>query len=301
MKILLTGANGLVGQKIKGKLVNIPGLEVIATSLHDEINKLQASYCFEKLDITHSGALDLLFRKYQPHVLINSAAEANVNKCEKEKKLCREVNTNAVAKLVQLCNQYNTHLVQLSTDFIFDGTKTIYDENDTASPLSFYGESKAEAENIIVNQSNKWTIIRTILVYGFFNGMKRNNIVTWVIEALKQEKYIKVVNDQFRCPTLAEDLASAVAVAATESKEGIFHVSGSEMYSIAEIAYITAEFFALNKKQITEVSTAELNEPAARPLRTRFDLSKSAKILHFKPHTFKEGLNTIEKQLNKKI
>jgi dTDP-4-dehydrorhamnose reductase len=298
MRILLTGANGLVGQKIKENLSARENTELIATSLNDEINPLDRNYTFEKFDITKPDEASDILNRYSPDVLINTAAEARVNHCEQHKSSCWEVNTLAVQYLVKYCNIHKIQLIQLSTDFVFNGSLPEYDEEDTSDPLSYYGVTKKEAEDYIMKNCNEWTIIRTILVYGYFKGMKKDNIVTWVIKSLKENKPIRVVTDQYRCPTLAEDLAEAVSRAALNRKNGIFNISGREMYSVNEIAQFTAEYFNLDERLIQEISTIELNEPAPRPKKTKFNLLKSEKELNFLPCSLQEGLNLIEKQLN---
>ena len=300
MRILLTGANGLVGQKLKESISCSKDMELIATSRSLEVNPLEYNYTFELLDITKPEQISGIFSKYNPNVLINAAAEANVNFCEKNKIPCWKTNVEAVMNLVKYCNLYHTHLVHISTDFVFDGRKISYEEDDTPSPLNYYGITKQEGEQYIINECRKWSVIRTILLYGYFHGMKKDNIVTWVINSLSDNKSIKAVNDQYRCPTLAEDLANTLKSITIEQKEGIFHISGNEMYTISEMAYITAEYFGLDKTLISEISTLALNEPAPRPSRTRFNLMKASKELEFIPKTFQEGLKIIDKQINKK-
>jgi dTDP-4-dehydrorhamnose reductase len=299
MRILLTGANGLVGQKIKKQCLKNKNTELIATSYHEEINPLPGSYTFEKLDITKPEEISNIFSRYKPDILVNAAAEANVNACEKNKMQCWNTNTKAIQFLTDNCNLYKSHFIHISTDFVFDGTKAVYYEDAPPSPVNYYGITKQEAEDYIMNHSQQWTIIRTILVYGFYRGMKKNNLVTWVRKTLKNNQAIRVVNDQYRCPTFAEDLAIGIISVAQKKEKGIFHLAGKEMYSIAEMAYLTAEHFGLDKKLISEVSSAELNEPAPRPLETSFDLLKAEKKLNFKPRSFKQGLKVIEQQINK--
>jgi dTDP-4-dehydrorhamnose reductase len=297
MKILITGANGLVGQKLKTELSRREGIQLIATSQSPEMNALDTGYVFETLDITDKSAIDYILSRYRPDAVINTAAIANVNGCEKNKSTCWQVNTEAVKFLTEATNRSNTHLIHFSTDFVFEGTQSVYHEHDIPNPVNFYGTSKKEAEDHIMQHAKKWSIIRTILVYGYVPHMKRKNIILWIYDSLKNGKSIKVVNDQFRTPTLGEDLAWACAEIAINNKTGIWHISGKETMSIDTLAFRTADHFSLDRNLIIPVPSVVLNEPAPRPPRTAFNLLNAEKELYYSPRSFEEGLNIIEKQL----
>lgn len=299
MRILLTGTNGLVGQKIKKELAGKKQVDLLATSLHPEVNPLQADYHFTTLDITRTDEAEELIRRFEPHVLINSAAQANVNRCEQNKAQCLHVNTEAVYGLTRLANKYNLHLIQLSSDFVFDGLRTDYQEDDEARPVNYYGLAKKEAEDYIIKHASKWSIVRTILVYGYVPAMNRHNLVSWVYQSLKNGNNIRLVNDQYRMPTLGEDLAWAVGQMVLKKKTGIYHICGRELMSIEEIARQVALFFSLDPHLIRPVSSAQLNEPARRPPKSGFNLFKAEKELDYMPHSFEEGLKIIDKQTDK--
>jgi len=299
MKILLTGANGLVGQKIKKELAENKQVELLATSLHPEVNPLQADYHYMSLDITRTDETEEMIRRFEPDVLINSAAQANVNRCEQDRAQCLRVNTEAVSGLTGLANKYNLHLIQLSSDFVFDGIRTNYQEDDETRPVNYYGLAKKQTEDHIIDHAGTWSIVRTILVYGVVPEMNRHNLVTWVYHSLKNGKAIRVVNDQYRMPTLAEDLAWAVGQMALKKETGMYHICGRELMSIEEMARQVAVFFSLDQHLIRPVSSAELNEPARRPTKSGFNLLKAEKQMDYMPHSFEEGLKIIDKQLDK--
>jgi len=298
MKILLTGANGLVGQKIKAELAGISEVELTATSLHPEIHALNGPYTFETLDITSLSHLEDAIARYQPEVIINAAAQANVNACEQDRVFCRQVNTEAVMNMTHIVNRYGIHLIHLSTDFVFSGQKTDYSEEDLPDPLNYYGVAKKEAEDYIMEHARRWSIIRTILVYGYVPAMNRQNLVTWVYHSLKNQKPINVAQDQYRTPTLAEDLARACSQIARQHKEGIFHIAGRELMSVYQMAHRVAEYFNLDAGLITPVTSAWLNEPARRPPKSGFNLMKAEKMLQYIPHSFQEGLARLNRQLH---
>lgn len=301
MKILLTGANGLIGQKLKQELLLKPAVQLIATSRSKEINPLQKAYTFEQLDITHPDQVQQCIDTHRPEVIIHTAAQANVNYCEQHKEECYAVNTEAVRTLTEFSNQYNMHLIHFSTDFIFDGKQPPYQENDLPNPVNYYGQTKADAENLLREHANQYTILRPILVFGYFKGMKRDNLVTWVVKSLANRKPIKVVNDQYRCPTLAEDIARLTSEMAGKKQTGVFHICGKESLSIYDLAIRTAEHFQLNTQLITPVTSKELNEIAARPANTCFTLHKIKEAIDYQPTDLDHGLKMIRQQYSKNI
>jgi dTDP-4-dehydrorhamnose reductase len=193
------------------------------------------------------------------------------------------------------------HFIHLSTDFIFDGEAGPYKEEDKPNPVSYYGWSKAESEKIVESSTLKWCIIRTIIVYGIAEQMSRSNIVLWAKEALEKKQEVKVVDDQFRSPTLAEDLAQGCILAAMKEATGIFHISGKDNMSILEMVNRIADFFKLDKSLIKSIKSSTLNQAAKRPMVTGFILDKARKELGYEPHFLEEGLGILEEQLNSAI
>jgi dTDP-4-dehydrorhamnose reductase len=178
----------------------------------------------------------------------------------------------------------------LSTDFIFDGEKGYYKETDQPNPLSYYGLSKVKSEDILLNSTIDFTIIRTILVYGKVYDMSRTNIVLWVKEILENGKEITIVDDQFRMPTFVDDLALSCKLAIDKRAIGIFHISSTKLMSVYDIVQEVAKVFELDTKLIKSTSSAGLNQKAKRPPKTGFDVSKAITVLGIKLQTFEEDL-----------
>lgn len=299
-KILITGSNGLLGQKLVYRLLKEPGVEIIATSKGENRLKVQEGYIYDSLDITNEDAVKEVFLRHAPDVVINTAAMTNVDACETEKEACRKMNVDAVEYIVNAMKllPVSTHLIHLSTDFIFDGNNGPYRETDIPyPPKSVYAESKYMSEKIVEKSGLKWTIIRTILVYGVVDNMSRSNIVLWAKDSLTKGKTIQVVDDQFRTPTLSEDLAEGCVLAALKSITGIFHISGKDFMSIIELVNSVADFWHLDKSLIHSVKTSALGQPAQRPLKTGFILDKARMELGYEPHSFTEGLAIVDEQL----
>lgn len=299
--ILITGSNGLLGQKLVYALAKCDDVNVIATSIGASrlINK--AGYVYESLDIREKEKVETFFKRYKPDVVINTAAMTNVDLCESKQEECWAINVTAVQNIVDTITTYSpeTHLIHLSTDFIFDGEKgTAYDETDIPNPQSYYALSKYESEKVVQNSKVKWAIVRTIIVYGIVDNMSRSNIVLWAKDALTKGQKINVVDDQFRSPTLAEDLAEGCILIAESGATGIYHISGKETMSILELVYKVADFWKLDKSLVTPSKSNTLNQPAKRPPRTGFVIEKARKELGYEPHSFIEGLEILNKQLS---
>jgi dTDP-4-dehydrorhamnose reductase len=308
-KILITGSNGLLGQKLVYALLKRNDTGLIATSKGDNRLNLKEGYIYESMDITSKEEVENVFRKYLPDTVINTAAMTNVDACENDKQNCRSMNVDAVQIMVDALealkpvyandNLPEPHFIHLSTDFIFDGEKGPYKEEDVPAPLSYYGESKLDSEKVVQKSKLPWCIIRTIIVYGIADNLSRSNIVLWAKGALEKGQEINVVDDQFRSPTLAEDLAEGCILAAMKGATGIYHISGSEVMSVLELVHKVADHFKLDKSLIKPAKSDTLNQPAKRPPYTGFILDKARRDLGYNPHTFEEGLAVLEEQLQK--
>ena len=297
MKILVTGSNGLLGQKLVRLLKAKSDVTLIAASRGQNRIADKAGYAFEELDITDPSAVERIMSRHKPHAVIHTAAMTQVDLCESRQAECWKTNVESVRSFVRECQKHGTRLIQISSDFIFDGTSGPYREGDPPNPLNFYGRSKLAAEELLLASSIPWTLLRTILVYGLAENRPRPNVVLWVKESLEKGRKIRVVKDQLRMPTLAEDLAWVSSAAATKGAGGIYHVSGGEMMSIFELARQTADFFGLDPALIEPVGSEELAEPARRPLKTGFILKKACRDLDYRPRSFREGLAVIKDQL----
>ena len=297
MKILITGSNGLLGQKLLHKLRQDFSVELIATSKGKNRVSNKDGYTYFDLDITNNDAVAQLIASEKPQVVINTAAMTNVDLCEDEKKDCDALNVEAVRYLANACVKVDAHLIQISTDFIFDGENGPYKEEDKPNPLSYYGLSKLKSEQLLQAHNVKWTILRTIIVFGVGENLSKGNIVLWAKGALAKGDPLNIIDDQFRAPTLAEDLADICILAAKKKAFGIFNASGKDIMSIYEIVERIAKHYGNTTENLNKISTATLNQTAGRPPRTGFILDKSRKELGYNPHSFEESLTIIDQQL----
>ena len=241
-----------------------------------------------------------------PDVIINTAAMTNVDACETDRECAFLLNVTSVQNQVNVLEKlskenpnYKPHFIHLSTDFIFDGTHGPLDETEIPNPLSYYAETKLEAEKIVLGSSLHWAMARTVLVYGIVDNMSRSNIVLWVKQNLEQGKTINVVDDQYRTPTLAEDLADGCILIAEKKASGIYNISGKDFLNILEVAHLVADYYKLDKSLINPSKSADIKQPAKRPPITGFIIDKAKRDLGYNPHSFVEGIKFMEEQLNR--
>ena len=296
-KVLVTGSNGLLGQKIIYSLIERKDIDLLASS--KGLNRLitKSGYKYIDLDITKNDEVKKVFENETPDAVINCAAMTNVDYCEENQDSCWEINVNAAENLAKSCEVSKSHLLHLSTDFVFDGKSGPYTEDDKPNPLHFYAKSKLKSEEIVKKIMTNWTIARTIIIYGITDNMSRSNIVLWAKSEIGKGNTINVINDQYRSPTLAEDLAKGCISIIDKSAYGLYHLSGPKTYSILDLVYQVADFYNLDKSLILPVTSASLNQSATRPLSTGFDITKAKKDLDFNPVDFLEGIKIMDQQI----
>ena len=290
-RVLITGANGLVGQELVALMSLHPDFDVLATGRDDASKVPGGSFGYTPLDLTdHKEVKDLLLN-FTPDVVINCAAMTHVDTCEKERKACWCVNVEAVENLARCCQVIGAKLVHVSTDFVFDGLEGPYREEDRPDPVNFYGKSKLAAENAIRKAGlSNWAIARTVLVYGTGHELTRSNFVLWVINQLTQGNKIRIVDDQWRTPTYAPDLAQGLHKLVRYDKRGVYHLSGREFMSVHDLAHRVANVFDLNAALIDRIDSQSLNQTAIRPPKTGFIILKAETEFGYKPRTLDTAL-----------
>lgn len=289
-KIVITGSNGLLGQSLLKLLLKEKDIYEVFGFSKGENRSGRNDFSYVSIDITDEENLKKTLVEIQPYAIINTAAMTQVDDCETQKEACDLLNIEVVKWLKEVAEIIDCQLIHLSTDFIFDGEKGNYKETDIPNPLSYYGLSKLKSEEILLNSTIDFTIIRTILVYGKVFDMSRTNIVLWVKEMLENGKEITIVDDQFRMPTFVDDLALSCKLAIDKRATGIYHISSTKLMSVFEIVQKIATVFELDKKLIKPTSSAVLNQKAKRPPKTGFDVSKATSVLGIKLQTFEQDL-----------
>ncbi len=298
-KILITGSNGLLGQNLLKQLIRRGDCQILAISKSPDVYPVKSGYQFVQLDITQRQDILAISEFFRPDVVIHAAAMTQVDPCELNPELCMQVNVEGTRNMADLATSCSAKFIFISTDFVFDGENGPYSENDDTCPVSQYGWSKLEAEKITQELTVPWAIVRTILVYGLTPAMSRSNLVLWVKNSLEQGQAIRVVEDQFRMPTLVDDLAWGIIRIMDLKRQGIYHLSGSEMASVLDLAVQTAQYFGLDTHLISAIHSNELNQPGKRPPATGFILDKAIKELNYQPKIFTQGLSVVQNLLEK--
>jgi dTDP-4-dehydrorhamnose reductase len=290
MKILITGANGFLGHYLVKQLLE-KNHSVIATG-KGECRLPFANYNgfnYASMDFTDPFMVHDVFEKYKPEAVIHGGAMTKPDDCELQQWQAYITNVEGTVTLLLNAEEQKSFFVFVSTDFIFNGERGMYKEDDEAAPVNFYGKTKLEAEDAVKEYEYDWAIARTVLVYGKPLAGRRN-ILSIVKDKLEKGEEYSVVDDQLRTPTYIEDLAAGIVAIIEKKATGIYHLSGSDVLTPYEMACKTADYLGLNKSLIKKVTAASFSQPAKRPPKTGFVIDKAKKELDFAPIPFEEGL-----------
>ncbi len=297
-RVLITGANGLLGQALVAQMGRFAEYDLLATARDDAPRFSRGSFGYTPLDITQPDDVHALFEDFTPTVVVNCAAMTQVDRCAEEREACWSVNADAVETLADACARHGTRLVQVSTDFVFDGTSGPYREDARPRPVNFYGRSKLAAENAVRGAGlDKWAIARTVLVYGTGEHLTSNNIVLWLIDRLSRGEEVHVVTDQHRTPTYVIDLAAGIGRIVRFGKTGVYHLAGREMLSVYDFAQTVADEYDLDASLIHPTDGTRFQQPADRPPETGFIILKAETELGYKPRSVRQALRHLSARL----
>lgn len=291
-KILLTGANGQLGNEIKQFISQMPDYEFVLTDLNE-------------LDICNLQAIENIFAKHKFSFCINAAAYTAVDRAESDQEKAFLVNEKAVFWLSQTCKKYETVLFHISTDFVFDGKNNLpYQENDLCEPLSIYGKSKLAGEIAALQNHERTFVIRTSWLYSVFGA----NFVKTMLRLAKEKPELKVVGDQIGSPTYAKDLAQSIILMISETTKllesknleklnklfGIYHYSNEGVASWYDFAHAIFEYAKIDTN-LYAISTEKYPTPALRPAFSVLDKSKIKNNFNFNiPHWRKSLQNCLK-------
>lgn len=294
MKILITGANGLLGQHLIGQLLQ-KNYTIIATSKGESRLPFTENdnYSYHELDVTDGAHVNIFIHRQHPDVIIHAAAMTQVDECELNKIDCWNVNVTATRFLLDAAQEIKCRFIYISTDFVFDGLHSPYTEDMQPNPVNYYGSSKWGAEKAVEQSGLSWAIIRTVLVTGNPIVGTRSNIVTWVKEKLEKGESVRMVDDQYRTPTFINDLVQGVVLVLEKNADGIFHISGKDSLTPYAIAIETARLLKLDESLVHKAASADFPDAPVRPPATNFNISKAERELGYKPHSFMEGLQKL--------
>ncbi|MBT8379228.1 MAG: SDR family oxidoreductase [Ignavibacteria bacterium] len=294
IRILLTGANGMLGQRTAELYLARDKIELLAASIED--NSITKGIDYVSCDIANREQMKKIIYDFCPDFIINAAAFTNVDLSETSREDAWKTNVKAVEYLTEAARVIDAHLIHVSSDYIFDGKEGPYDENATPNPIGYYGRTKLASENVLKIGGVIHTIVRTNVLYGFVEN-SRPDFVRWLITELKNGKTVKIVDDQINNPTFIEDLVQGINKIIEFKKQGVYNIGGKEFLSRFDFANKIAEFFNLDTNLIKKIKTSELNQRAKRPLNSGLITLKAETELAYKPHTISESLSVMKKEI----
>ncbi len=279
MKYFITGGSGLLGERLATVAKDNDELTLVHNS-----NPTDNSI---KCDITNEKEVKESIEKENPDVIIHCAAMTNVDLCEDETELAYKVNGDGTGYLAKAANDIDAKIIYVSTDFVFDGQRGYYKEDEKVNPLGIYAKSKYDGEVQLEKYSDNWAIARVSVLYGWHS---RLNFTTWVIEQLRQKNEINIVTDQINSPTLADNAAEAIFKIAEKDKNGIFHSAGNDAINRFDFTKKIADAFDLDDSLINPTTSTQFVQKAPRPRDSSLNVNKVEKELDMKMETCSESL-----------
>lgn len=285
---LLTGAGGQVGRETLA-LARVQGIDIVALDRAG-------------LDIADESAVDAILTSYQPRVVINAAAYTGVDKAESEQEAAYRVNAIGPGVLAAACARHNAALIHISTDYVFDGTKTgPYVESDPIAPLGVYGTTKAEGEARVRAALERHVILRTAWVYGVYG----HNFLKTMVRLAGERDRLTIVADQVGCPTATRDIADALLTAAHaldagQPVAGTYHFGGQGVTSwhgfASEIIEQAARFTG-RRPEVAAITTADYPTPAQRPANSELNSAHFARAFGVQAAPWRARVDEIVREL----
>ncbi len=291
-RILVIGSNGMLGQRITEFYNKSDKVELMCVSAEE--NSFIPEVQYKQLDISQKDQVKQVILNFFPDVIINTAAFTNVDKSETERETAWKINVGGVENIALYSWTIDAHLIHISTEYMFDGKNGPYTEDDKPNPIGYYGRTKLASENSIHVSGTRYTIVRSNVLYGP-SKYSRPDFVKWVVNSLQNGEKIRIVTDQIGNPTYIDDLVDAVNKIVELKKEGVYNIGGREMISRFDFTLRIAKYFNLDEKLIVPILTKELNQPAARPLKSGLITIKAETEIGFKPHTIEETFSLMQR------
>lgn len=291
-RLLITGGSGLLGSKIaavaRGKF------EVTATCGRNPANP-STGCALVPMDITRKQDVSSVMRKFTPDYVIHAAALTDVDYCEDHRDEARKINAEGTRNVAEACKDAGARMIYVSTDFVFDGRKGLYREEDATNPVNYYGRSKLDGENAATSLDSGCIIARLSVLYGW-NVKDRPNFVTWLLKEMKERRKVNIIADQWNSPTYADNCAEILLKLLERGKPGVYHASGSERLSRLEFANRIAAIFGLDQGLIKPVFSRNFRQKALRPRDSSLDVGRIKNELKIATFDADQGLRQMKKQ-----
>lgn len=292
MKLLITGASGLLGSKL-ASIALTKNIEVYAG-----YNKNTPHFGIPVLlDVSDKNQVKKTFELVKPDVVVHAASLVDVDKCELDRALAWKINVDGAINIANSVAKTGCFLVYISTDYVFSSKKRFHKECDETEPINYYGVTKLKAEQASLQIVPHCCIARTSVIYGANATAGKINFALWILEKLKKGEKIQIATDQYNSPTLNTNLADMIMDIIEQRLNNIFNLCGASRVSRYIFAQTLARIFDLDAHLIEPVSVSSFNWAAKRPTDSSLDVSKTQQLLQVKPLTLPHALATLKDEL----
>jgi dTDP-4-dehydrorhamnose reductase len=291
-RLLVIGASGFIGQHLLQRLQSFPKHQVSGT-YHTAMPQIQGC-SWHQIDVTDPEQLDEVFQLTRPAVVAHLAAMADVNQCQRMPQQSTEINVRGTEYIARLCTLHRAKLIFLSTEYVFNGDQGYYREDESPQPTTHYGQTKWEAEQAVAREAERWSILRTSLVYGWPLAANRSNLVTRLLESLRSRRPFYAYTNMYRSPVYVEDVVEGIIKLVQGDYPGVHHVAGPEWVNIGEFARTVAEVFDLNQDALMLVPAPSEEMDNPRPRRLGLDSSRTVRLLGIQPVDMASGLKQMQ-------
>lgn len=289
-KVMVIGAGGNIGLWVARGLE--PEFDVIPV-VHDYTPPgLKAV----SLDITNPAATERVIGEYAPDTVVNLAAIADADYCEKHPDVARAVNVEGAANIARACAKIDAYLIQYSTDLVFDGRKGMYTETDAPNPLNVYATTKLLSEQAALSIHPRSAVLRTAIVYGIGSG-KWPSFFESVINKVQRRETVRFFTDQYRAFMYVEDSPTAITAMITHRLTGVYHAGADERTSRYDFMTAALRGLGLSTETVEPMRLSDLPGSAPRPADCSLDNSRLKNDSGWRPSSFDEGVMKLRKVL----
>ena len=286
MRLFITGGSGLLGSKL-AEIAADRGDEVFSGYCHHlpEVGE-RIKFDLEDKDVIRDKILEV-----RPEVVYHTAALTDVDRCETDQDLAWKINVEGTESVAKYAAEVGAFVVYISTDYVFDGKRGFYIEDDRTDPINHYGLTKLLGERFCD------CVARTCVIYGAKPASGKVNFALWLIERLASGEEVRIVTDQYITPTLNTNLARMLIEAGERRVSGVFHMAGATRISRYDFAIEIAREFGLDEGLIHPASMSEMRWKARRPRDSSLDTSKAARLLAERLLPFRESLRALREEM----
>lgn len=288
----MTGASGLLGTRLCELAVQNEYEVYSAYSLHKPIHGTAVHF-----DVSDGVSVEDTIGRIRPGVVVHAAALTDVDRCEQERELAWRINVGSTENVVESCRKCGAFLVYVSTDYVFDGEKGMYEESDAVAPINYYGFTKLKAEESVKSLAGRYCVARASVIFGSNPATGKMNFALWLIDRLRKKEKVEIVTDQWNSPTLNSSLAEMILEAVEREITGTYHLSGATRVDRYSFSRLIAETFELDASLIAPTSSTRFSWVARRPRDSSLSTSKAEQTFKSKPLKLEAALLKMKEEM----